>query len=650
MYEGYEVPIVLGGLGLQTDAAQSQLPPNAALVANNVSFWTGVVSKSNGTERYNSSALGNPIVTGIDYWATASQQRMVVGTSDGRYWKDTGDGTFSSSVPLVVNETQIITWSGIPASGTFTFHWNGNSATSPSNWNDTIQTMQTALRTIPGLSAATLYATLNGGAANGGYDGFSQGMTFVIPGTSTTQPLISIVSNSLMTAGSVAVTDTVTRLHAGATTLGAINPSAHMVTGGNEVPNNPRRLFIYTNGASQLSMMTGDSTAITPINRPAADWATTFPTFGLIFQGRHTAALQHTIYLSRLADQTDFTTSEVDGTGAAQFPIFPGEGDGIIGMTVFKGGLLIFKQPYGVYLFQWNGGDIGTAGNTSISKVSDSFAAASPHSNVQALDDLVGGSISGSLFSQNATNAFGSLVAGDLLIRAQVRNYFRQNFDASGFPLMCSAFYPEKVVAMFTGRDNGADPQNRILMYDAAGGSPRISVETKDQPTCMWLRKDSNTVPRPFYGANDGYVYQMDQTGWNVNGAPYVGEFQTPFVDFSFLDPKLADKAKIFDFLSVTYQSIGNWNFYVDVSVDGVFIQTLTFAMKQTGATLDHFILDVNKLGATGTALAIRERLRSCTGKSISFRLYNGIVNQGFTIERLTVSFRESGEQNRSSK
>lgn len=648
-YQGYEVPIALGQMGLQTDGAQSQLPPNAAITANNVTYFTGVVSKSNGSSHYNSASLGNPIVTGFDWWPTASQQRMVVGTSDGRYWKDTGDGTFSSGVPLVVNETQIVTFSAVPDAGAFTFKWNGNNATTPTNWNDSLATVQADIRTITGLSTATVYAE-TGTADPGGSDGFRNGFTVVMPGTSTTQPLITDVSNSL-TMTSNPVTITVTRLHAGSTNLGTISPDAHFCAGGNEQQGNPRRLFIYTGGVSQLSMMTGDSTAITPINRPAADWVTTFPTYGMIYNNRHIALLDHNIYISKLGDHTDFTTSETDGTGASQFPIFPGEGDGLTSGIVFKGGLLLFKKPFGMYLFQWNGGPLTDPTNVSITRISDSFAVASPHAVQQVVNDLFGGSNSGSFFSQTATNAYGSLEAGDLLQRFNVRNYFRQNLNNVGLQTMTSAYYPDKLIGMFTGRSSSGQVQDRIVNFDMAGQTARMSVETKDQPTCMWMRKDGNLVPRPYYGANDGFVFAMDQNNvWNVNGQAFLGEFQTPYINFSFLDPKLADKNKLFDFLNVTYQPIGTWAFFVDVYVDGVFIQTLTYNMKQSGAVLDHFELDVDTLGATGTALQLRIPLKSCNGKAISFRMYNGLLNQSFTIEQLTVSFRESGEQNRSSK
>lgn len=653
-YEGYEVPIAIGSLGLQTDGPQSQLPPNAAITANNVSFFTGVVSKSPGTSLYNSTGpLANAIVAGFDWWPTplAASQTMIAITSEGKVWLDTGNGSFSTLTPLLINETQLLTFSSVPTAGSITFRWNGNNASSGLSVTSatTAAALQTNLRTITGLGSVTVSGSVTVGTPDVLY-----GFTINFPSTSTSQPLITSSANSLTDVASAAVTLLVTHIQPGAAALGACTPDTHIVAGGAEVANNPRRLFLYSGGTSQMCMITGGASNVTGITRPAADWASSFPKFGLIFSSYHVAmgngSSPHTVYFSRLGDHTDFSTSETDGTAGAFFPVFPGEGDGLIGACVFKGALLLFKRPFGLYMLQYSGQGLNTAGAVQITKISDSFALSSPHGLAQFLNDLYGGSSSGSLFSQSATNAFGSLEGGDLLMQAAVRNYFRQNFAYSGIPNQQAIYYPDKILGMFTGQDNSGDPQNRILMYDGAGQSARISVENKDQPTCMFLRKDTNFVPRPYYGANDGNVYVMDQSAANVNGAAYLGEFQTPYIDFSYLDPKLSEKVKLFDFLAVTYQSVGNWPFYVDVYVDGAFAQTVTFNMQASTSTLDNFVLDVDRLGGANVPLTTRQPLKSCSGKTISLRVYNGNLNQTFTIERFIISFRESGEQARSSK
>jgi len=145
------------------------------------------------------------------------------------------------------------------------------------------------------------------------------------------------------------------------------------------------------------------------------------------------------------------------------------------------------------------------------------------------------------------------------------------------------------------------------------------------------------------YGAIDGFVYLMDQETYSMNGQAYIGEFQTPYTDFSFASPELSGKNKIFDFLEVNYLATGNNNFFVDVYIDGQFRQTLTFT-QVLGAALDSFVLDVDKLAGAPNGSRNRKPLLSCTGAKISLRFYNNNVNEAFIVERAVVGFRISNE------
>ena len=211
---------------------------------------------------------------------------------------------------------------------------------------------------------------------------------------------------------------------------------------------------------------------------------------------------------------------------------------------------------------------------------------------------------------------------------------------------MQSVYYAEKNTSYFTGRDSSNSPQNRMLVYDTGlQNTGRISTNNKDQANCIFMRKDSNLIPRPCYGSSDGYIYQMDTGAWDVNGVAYTGEFITPASDFSFVDPKLGEQSKIYEFITATYQTVGSWAFYIDVIVDGVTTQTITFNMV-LGSTLDHFILDKDRLG--GSVLKyLRMPIKSATGKTLSLRIYNDKLDQTFIIEKVTVDFRTSGEQNK---
>lgn len=89
--------------------------------------------------------------------------------------------------------SQILFLSGAPTSGTFEISYAGNS-TAAINWNDTTAVIQTKLRAVAGLSAATVTGTL-------------AGLTLTITlGVISALSLLSVVSNSLMSSGSGAIT------------------------------------------------------------------------------------------------------------------------------------------------------------------------------------------------------------------------------------------------------------------------------------------------------------------------------------------------------------------------------------------------------------------------------------------------------------
>lgn len=524
-YVGTSVPVPLGQLGLKTDDPMTTLPPNGAIRANNVRLMNSRLEKSKGSAKYNATALSAGVVGVHDWWPSTTAQRLIALTRDGKCWRDTGDGTFSTATPI-------------------------------------------------------------------------------------------------------------------ATGLGVLTPSCHFVEAGQEAAGNNKKLFIFT-GTSQVKVLSGDGTSLSSISDPAADWASNFPTFGIPFAGRIAAFgnsnSPHTLYFSKLDDHEDFNGT---ATECPQFPVFPGEADGLYSAAVYKGRLFLFKKPYGVYYID----DFGSADPAAwiIKKLSDGFGIASPHGIAEVLEDLWVMSTSNSITSMSAALQLGDIKSGDILAQAQIEDYYKQEFDPAGIPFAQTLWYSERKVAMFTGRALSGDNQNRILVVDIARQTPRITIETKDQPNCLGLRKDSSGIQRPIYGSESGFVFRMEQADYNVGGSAYTSEFQTPYMDFSWVDQSLAGKNKIFDFIEMQYVAVGNYNFYVDVYVDNQFVETISFLQSQ-GAALDSFILDDDALGS----LAAQDRRKPlhATGRRISFRFYNNTADQYFKIEKFIVSFRLSGEQ-----
>lgn len=635
-YQGASIPIPLGDLGLKTDAPMTSLPPNALIKANNVSLYSGAIEKSRGSSRFNTTSFASAVVSVHDWYPDPTSQRLIAITAAGNVYRDTGSGTFNTNAILNNVEVQKITFSALPDGGTVTFRLDADAST--------------ALTVVTGTTAAQIQANLRAGItalascvvvmrqATLGAAGTDLSFYVHMLGTTGDQTIMDFSANSL-TSGGPAVTIAFTEIVKGGVVLGTLTPDTHMLTGGAESQGRNKKLFIFS-GQSQIKVISGDTSYYTTLQLPSSDWATSsFPTYGILYQGRLCAigssADRHRAYLSLATDHEDFTTTPLT------FPIFPGEADGLIGAAVYRGLLFLFKRPFGVYII--DGTDPNTA-NWTVSRYSDSFGVASPHSTLQALNDLISSNAFGSYTSLQATQAFGDFEAGDMLALAQIENYIRGQFNGAGLPYVHGVYYPEKKLAMFTGQATSGSARNRILKVDFAKQQPRYSIETKDTVNCLALRRDTNNIPRPMYGDATGYVWLMDQATYAVNSLAYTGEFQTAYTDFSFTSGELAGKNKIFDFIEVNYIPTGNNNFYLDVFIDGTLRQTLTFT-QYLGVALDAFRLDTDALSGDASGKRNRKQILSCTGERISCRIYNSNVSEGFKIERIIVGFRISDDQ-----
>lgn len=94
------IPIPLGPDGMSGSLNQSIISPNELLDARNMTYFFGTQRKEGGTTKYNAVAIaGAPrVIGGWDWWPTPAVQRMVVMTSAGNLLRDTGGGTFATTL------------------------------------------------------------------------------------------------------------------------------------------------------------------------------------------------------------------------------------------------------------------------------------------------------------------------------------------------------------------------------------------------------------------------------------------------------------------------------------------------------------------------------------------------------------------------
>ncbi len=102
--------------------------------------------------------------------------------------------TLVTNAGFSTGQTQVLTLSGVAASGTYVLNYNGNTSAAI-NWNDSAATIQTKVRGISGLSTATVTGTAISGP-----------ITINLTTVASVQGIIYATSNSLVTSAPAAIT------------------------------------------------------------------------------------------------------------------------------------------------------------------------------------------------------------------------------------------------------------------------------------------------------------------------------------------------------------------------------------------------------------------------------------------------------------
>ncbi len=414
-----------------------------------------------------------------------------------------------------------------------------------------------------------------------------------------------------------------------------------MVSGGQELANGAKKLFIFT-GNDPVQVIVDDGATRRNMTQPAADWTTNQqPSFGMVFQNRlwcfGNINRPHMIYGSSVSNHEDFVT-----LGSAVFVnIFPGESERLISAYSYKGRMMLFKYPYGFYYL-----DLTDPTVPIPQKLGDSFGSATGKSVVQVMDDLWVGNSSGTITSLMATNALGGMQQGDIVKQLKCYRFMLENTAPLRNNGQETLWYEAKKLCFFTYYSPDGVHPNRILTVDFQSGNPRATFTTKDQPNTLGLIRDISLVKRPFYGAEDGFIYEMDRMDRNVGGNAYTAKFQLPYLDFGFAGREFAEVNKNFDFLEVTFEPTGNWDLMADIFIDNRFIETVKFRLAQD------YYLDTtarwDKFRWSGPGPRSRRVPIHGMGRRISVRFYHEGLNQGVKVSGCTFYFRPAGQAQKS--
>lgn len=410
----------------------------------------------------------------------------------------------------------------------------------------------------------------------------------------------------------------------------------HIVEAGSEDAGRSRKLFVFT-PRNMPQVLTADGTTRTTISLPATDWTNTsnFPFMGLAHRGRLWAFSPDRYYASKAANHEDFQDSSIL-TGS----IYPGDGERLYAAWVYKGKLFVAKYPQGVYVLVDADSD---STNWYFTKLNNNFGAASAHSAIEVLDDMLVANPVGSITSSVAVQAFGDVESADLLSKLKVEKHLKGKLSPDGASDRWAIFDEANKIAYFAYRGKGSLNNDRMIMMDVSRQStgPKVTLSIKEQPNCFALVKNIYNVKVPFYGADDGYLHEMCREDRTVDGATYTATFQTIHSNLG------RDREKLFHFLELNFIPTSKYNIGVDVMIDGVFVETLAFSMSK-GTALGP--TGTFRLGPTGacalgpeTPLGLIKALHG-RGKTISFRCHKAGAGRNIKIQSMKVYFKTTGE------
>lgn len=451
----------------------------------------------------------------------------------------------------------------------------------------------------------------------------------------------------------------------------------HITIAGNETASKARKAFIFS-GLNQIQVIEGDGDTYRNITTPALDWASSYPTFGLIYRSRlwcfGNSNLPDFLYASEFANFENFVVpSTAATTNPIIFDVFPGEGSGISGAFVFKNRLYLCKKPRG--LFQLNDDDPNPA-FWYFSRVNADFGLASPHAVAQVFDDALLFNSQGTVTLLSAAFQLGDIESADLFNNSAVERYFRQLVSGYGLPDTKAMYYPDKKQVYFSIQSKSGDRSDTIAVIDLFGKEGQIYINDKDDPNFFNLITDDSGISRPHYCSDDGNIYSLDSRNTlakNYEDGPYiyfdywdiiytelnpvVGDAyeiiaQTPHMDFGFSDQTISTRTKRFDFIELSFQPTGDWVVYADIYIDSELKETIQFNLNRDRplapvaapvGVINGFQLDVDRLDGDFPK-SVRKPLHG-QGRTISVKFRSNGYAQDVKLQSVMFYFRVSDER-----
>jgi hypothetical protein len=315
--------------------------------------------------------------------------------------------------------------------------------------------------------------------------------------------------------------------------------------------------------------------------------------------------------------------------------VFPGEGQGIVTAISFKGFLIVWKFPVGLYVIDTT--DVSDT-NWKVKRLNNSTGGISPLGAVIADDDVIFLDSIGNFQFLSAVQEFGDMSSRNLSKTADIDIWMRDNIDFSRLNKCQAVWYPKRREAKFAlTLSGGSDNDIQVIIDFNRPDISRFRFSNQNICNSMWLRQESDNTQRHICGDEAGFVWKLDDETRSKDGLGYEGLFQTAHDDFNWFDKTLSVKRKQGGFLELVIEPLGNFTTDVDLFWDGDFEDTYPYNMGSDGATLGAFVLDTDVL--SGAGVTNRKKRITGGGKRHSIIGRNDTPGESFSISKFLLYF-----------
>ncbi len=412
------------------------------------------------------------------------------------------------------------------------------------------------------------------------------------------------------------------------------------VAGGGETVGNARKLFMFSE-AEQVQVLPGTTNTMADIADPAADWTAAFPIFGCMHDLRMwaggVASDPHRLYYTTTADHEDFA-------GGGTLAIYPGEGEIIVAAVSFRGLLLVFKRPKGIYVVDTRD---PTPANWQVQKLNNAVGAAGPLCAVQISNDVIILDPYGNFHLMSAVQDFGDINTANIGQISEMSAFMRVEASLANLHKSCGAWYAAKGKAWFmVPRVGSVDNDMRVLIdFNEAQVGPRFLLSRRDVGASLWMRPNAQGTEKPTLGDDEGFVWLMDEEERTKDGDAYDFTFETSESDLSFADPELAGKSKSGQFLEIVSDVVTQTELTITPFWDGQPSEPINFELGGAGAALGSFILDVDVLATAG--IVTQRRRMTGSGRRVKLMGENSAAGDEVRLSEVRIEFVPGDERTR---